>query len=160
MSNKIAHSHSSTPKLIAGFSAAAIVLALGIVWLLCSALIESHTSEERHLHVQQLCGTIIHLDEVLTMSAKMCAATGSMEWKKRYDRYELTLDEAIQQAESFVPLSGPEPSEDISVVNARLVDVEKQAFRLTAQGMRQEAMALLESKQYTLDTDPPQIRRR
>jgi PAS domain S-box-containing protein len=151
MPNEIAHSHSSTPKLIAGFSVAAVVLVLGIVWLLCSALIESHTSEVRHLHIQQLCGTIIHLDEVLTMSAKMCAATGNMDWQERYDRYELKLDKAIQEAEALVPLGGPEPSEDISVVNARLVEMEQEAFRLTAQGMRPEAMALLESDQYKLD---------
>jgi PAS domain S-box-containing protein len=151
MSNEIAHSHSSRPKLIAGFSAAAIVLVLGIVWLLCSALIESHTSAGRHLHIQQLCGTIMHLNEVLTMSAKMCAATGSMDWKEHYDRYELELDRAIQEAEALVPLSGPEPSEDISAVNARLVEMEQEAFRLTAQGMGPEAMALLESDQYKLD---------
>ena len=151
MSNKITRSHFSTPKLIAGFSAVAVVLVLGIVWLLCSALIESHTSEVRHLHIQQLCGTIMHLDEVLTMSAKMCAATGNMDWKERYDHYELELDRTIQEAEALVPLCGPEPSEDISVVNARLVEMEQEAFRLTAQGMRQEAMALLESDQYKLD---------
>ena len=151
VSDEIARSHFSTPKLIAGFSAVAVILVLGIVWFLCSALVEVNASEERHLHIQRLCGTIIHLDEVLTMSAKMCAATGNMDWKERYDRYELTLDQAIQQAEAFVPLSGPEPSEDISVVNARLVEMEKEAFRLTAQGMRQEAMALLESDQYRLD---------
>ena len=103
MSDKNANSDSFTPKLIAGLSLIAVVLVLGIVSLLCLALVESRTAAERHRRIQQLCGTIMHLDEVLTMSAKMCAATGNMQWKDRYDRHESELDRVIQEA-------GPYPS--------------------------------------------------
>ena len=112
----------------------AVVLVLGIVLLLCSALIESRAAAERHRRIQQLCGTIMQLDEVLTMSAKMCAATGRMDWKERYDKHALQLDAAIKEAEALIPSRRPDASEDISDVNARLVEMERQAFRLASQG--------------------------
>ncbi len=151
MSNQSAHADAFIPRLIAGLSVLAVVLVLGIVWLLCSALIESRRSAQRHRRVQELCGTIMHIDEVLTMSAKMCAATGNMRWKQRYDDHVKKLDRSIQEAEVLIPLSEPQTSEEISAVNDRLVAMEQQAFRLAAQGLRQEAMALLESGQYQLD---------
>ena len=43
-------------------------------------------------------GDITHLDEVLTMSASMAAATGEVEWIDRYRGFEPKLDAAITQA--------------------------------------------------------------
>ncbi len=44
----------------------------------------------------QLRGTIIHPDEVLTMSARMAAATGNLWWEERYRGFEPRLDAAIE----------------------------------------------------------------
>src|SRR5216110_3264690 len=41
---------------------------------------------------EELQGTIIHLDEVLTMSARMAAATGDQQWEARYRKFEPQLD--------------------------------------------------------------------
>jgi hypothetical protein len=42
--------------------------------------------------LQQLSDEIIYLDEVLTMSARMAASTGNLEWENRYRTFEPKLD--------------------------------------------------------------------
>ena len=58
---------------------------------------------QRNLRIEQLRGTIIHLDEVLTMSARMAAATGDLAWEERYRQYEPQLDAAIKEAIATAP---------------------------------------------------------
>ena len=41
---------------------------------------------------------IVHLDEVLTMAARMAAATGDMAWEERYRSAEPNLGAAIEEA--------------------------------------------------------------
>ena len=48
-------------------------------------------TEERQMKVEELRGIIVHLDEVLTMSARMAAATGDIKWEKRYRKFEPKL---------------------------------------------------------------------
>ena len=48
-----------------------------------------------------LRGQILQFDEVLTMSAKMAAATGDAYWYERYSSYEPRLDVAIQRAKAL-----------------------------------------------------------
>lgn len=58
-----------------------------LVWLSWNAFDTNRLLREiqtRHLRLQELRGSIIHLDEVLTMSARMAAATGDPRWEKRY----------------------------------------------------------------------------
>ena len=52
---------------------------------------------ERYFRIQELQGIITHLDEVLTMSARMAAATGDLAWEQRYLRFEPVLDDAIKE---------------------------------------------------------------
>lgn len=54
----------------------------------------------REYHVKVLTHRIMHLDEVLTMSARMGAATGDPKWKKRYDKFEPELDKVIGENRS------------------------------------------------------------
>src|SRR5271167_2314739 len=54
--------------------------------------------KERYLQIEQLRGQIIHFDEIMTMSARMAAATGDIKWESRYREYEPKLTAAIQHA--------------------------------------------------------------
>ncbi|MFZ0485340.1 MAG: hypothetical protein WAL93_18280, partial [Desulfobacterales bacterium] len=56
------------------------------------------TTKERNFKIEELRGIIIHLDEVLTMSARMAAATGDLRWEERYRSFEPKLDAAIKKA--------------------------------------------------------------
>jgi hypothetical protein len=51
--------------------------------------------------IEELRGVIVHLDEVLTTSARMAAATGDPKWEQRYRRFEPQLDAAIKETTEF-----------------------------------------------------------
>ncbi len=94
-------------------------------------------------------GKIIHLDEILTMSARMGAVTGDPMWEKRYKIHEPKLDSIIKKTMELVP-----DSYESSVVaqtdtaNIKLVEIEKRAFNYTNAGKLKEASAILFSNEY------------
>ncbi len=108
--------------------------------------------DRAHQHafkIEQLRGTIIHLDEVLTMSARMAAATGDRYWEDRYRQYDPQLDAALQEA---LVLS-PEPAARVAIhqtdaANSILVEMENRAFALARQGRLKDAQAVLSSDSY------------
>jgi len=134
---------------------------LGIVLILtCTALIWSgwHTyhsytiyksGTERQMRVEELRGTIVHLDEVLTMSARMAAATSDLKWEQRYHRFEPSLDAAIKEAIEIVPDANEgEAADKTNAANIALVEMENHAFDLIREGHTDEAKALLFSNKY------------
>ncbi|MGI9383947.1 MAG: sensor histidine kinase, partial [Methyloligellaceae bacterium] len=92
-------------------------------------------------------GEIIHLDEVLTMSARMAAATGDLRWEERYRRAEPKLDDAIRTA---LDLSGRSiaPVTATQQANDRLVEIENRAFDLIRSGQAAAASAILQNDLY------------
>src|SRR5438128_228336 len=76
---------------------------------------------------EELRGTIIHLDEVLTMSARMAAATGDSQWEARYRKFEPQLDQAIKE---ILKLAPSQPLAQTDAANLRLVEMENHAFAL------------------------------
>src|SRR5438034_9910859 len=57
----------------------------------------TRTIREQHFRIQELEGVIKHLDEVLTMSARMAVATGDRAWEERYRHFEPVLDDPIKE---------------------------------------------------------------
>ena len=74
-------------------------------WKIYDSYTITHAVGKRGFHLQELQGVIIHLDEVLTMSARMAAATGDLQWEQRYRTFEPQLESAIKQAIEFAPYS-------------------------------------------------------
>jgi signal transduction histidine kinase/DNA-binding response OmpR family regulator len=106
-------------------------------------------TKERHLRIEGLRGTIAHLDEVLTMSARMAASTGEPKWKERYQSFEPKLDSAIKEAIKLSPSSYEgEAAEQTDAANMKLVEMEHRSFELVDQGLRDQATELLFSKEY------------
>ena len=58
----------------------------GLVYSVRSINVTVTRADARFLRAARLQGTIIHLDEVLTMSARMAALTGDGQWERRYPR--------------------------------------------------------------------------
>ena len=58
---------------------------------------EAKTFQAESLRIEELRGVIVHLDEVLTMSARMAAATGDPKWEERYRHFDPQLDAAIKE---------------------------------------------------------------
>ncbi len=99
--------------------------------------------------MQIVRGEIVHLDEVLTMSARMAAASGNLDWETRYLRYEPQLDQAIKEALRLDPnASHGAAAARTDAANDTLVAMEHRAFELVRQGKNAEAQRLLSSGEY------------
>ncbi len=98
--------------------------------------------------LQRLSGEIIHLDEVLTMSARMAATTGDLKWEDRYRQFESKLDARIKKAISLAPETYDSHTFQTNAANTKLVEIENQAFDLIRKGKSEEALSLLFSPTY------------
>ena len=101
------------------------------------------------LRLLELRGIIVHLDEVLTMSARMAAATGDLRWEERYRQFEPELDAAIEEAVTLAPeAQSAEAAATTDAANSELVAMENRAFDLVRRGRTDEARAILFSDEY------------
>jgi twitching motility protein PilJ len=98
--------------------------------------------------LEKMSGKIVHLDEVLTMSAKMAASTGDVQWEKRYNQYVPELDQAIKTILAKVPASIQAEAAKTDNANQKLVDMETKAFALVKQGKPQAAAQILNGADY------------
>jgi len=106
----------------------------------------------KDMELQNQVGTIIHLDEVLTMSARMAVATGDLKWEQRYRQFEPQLEQAIKRATALAPdVYNGEGARVTDAANMRLVAMENKAFDLVRQGRPKEAVAILSSSDYEAD---------
>jgi signal transduction histidine kinase/CheY-like chemotaxis protein len=128
------------------------VTAIALTWLTWNT-VESVTwiqrTRARDLRIAELRGTIVHLDEVLTMSARMAAATGDQRWEERYRVFDPMLVTAIGEAQALAPATG---AKDIVArtdsANAALVEMENRAFDMVRRNRLDEARATLFSGEY------------
>ena len=103
----------------------------------------------KDLELKELEGVIRHLDEVLTMSARMAAATGDRKWEVRYRSFEPVLDRAIKQVTRLAPEAfTSHAAEQMDEANLKLVEMEYRAFGLVHDGKTPEAQAVLFSDAY------------
>lgn len=74
---------------------------LAIICMMTFSLLNKEKNYNRTMHLgmslQQLAGTVAHYDEILTMSARLAALTGGLQWEDRYNRFVPKLDEAIAE---------------------------------------------------------------
>ncbi|MCJ8281599.1 MAG: ATP-binding protein [Rivularia sp. ALOHA_DT_140] len=104
------------------------------------------------LKLQSLSDEIIYLDEVLTMSSRMNAATGNRMWEKRYRQFEPQLDTAIAQSNKLAAkVYSSEEAKKTEAANKILVQMEYQSFELVRNGNQEAAQALLSSQKYKLE---------
>ncbi len=100
----------------------------------------------------ELKSEIIYHDEVLTMSTRLAANKGQnlKFWYDRYKKHEIELDFAIID---IIELSNDlnlkyEFAVEVDVANKKLVNFEKEAFRLSKQGDFIKSKKLLFSDEY------------
>jgi diguanylate cyclase (GGDEF)-like protein len=124
---------------------AVVLVALG--WSTYRSFCANQISHEQNFRLQELKGSIIYLDEVLTMSARMTAATGHLLWEERYRRFEPQLDAAIKQAMNLAPYSRDALGKR-DPTRIKLVEIEKLALALVRQGRIEEARAILFGREY------------
>jgi|CXWL01.1.fsa_nt_gi signal transduction histidine kinase len=134
-------------------------LAMGVVVTLAfvtgEALLAWRSYQDLHdmvgnaLTLRGLAGDIMRLDEVLTMSASMAAATGDLEWEQRYRTHEPQLAHALDQAGLLAPeLNLSQASEAAAKANETLVDMENHIFELVIDERPETAAKVLSSDEY------------
>lgn len=133
-------------------TSAVILTGIVLAWLSWSTYRSyqiTKVARHRNFKIEQLRGTIIHLDEVLTMSARMAVATGDLTWQERYRQYEPQLESAIEEAVSTTPHAYTgETAAETDAANIKLVEMENRAFELVRQDRTEEARSLLFSSEY------------
>ncbi|KWT78354.1 PAS domain S-box protein [Candidatus Magnetominusculus xianensis] len=103
----------------------------------------------KHVTITQTVGLIMLCDEVLTMSARMAAATGDFSYEQRYDQFDLQLEKYINDLRSAIPQAEIKQFiNETYEANAALVAMERRSFALAHQGKLNEASALLNSDEY------------
>jgi twitching motility protein PilJ len=105
------------------------------------------TAVTKNFRLQGVSGQIVHLDEVLTMSARMAASTGDLKWEERYLKYVPDLDKAIQEVISLAP-EYQKNATQTDAANLKLVELEERSFKLVRQGKKVEALNLLLGQEY------------
>jgi signal transduction histidine kinase/AmiR/NasT family two-component response regulator len=118
-----------------------------LVWNAVTSISSTYEARERDLRIERVRGTIVHLDEVLTMSARMAATTGDLRWEARYREFEPRLTEAIEEAKRIAP-AGKAAVERTDAANTALVDMENRAFNLVRTRDELAARATLFSNDY------------
>ena len=101
----------------------------------------------KSFRLQDLSGQITHLDEVLTMSARMAASTGDIKWEDRYLEHVPPLDDAIKGVLSLAP-EYQENASQTDQANIKLIEMEERSFELVRQGKSKEALNLLLGEEY------------
>ncbi|MHC4205292.1 MAG: hypothetical protein ACYSTT_11635, partial [Planctomycetota bacterium] len=150
-----------TKGFVVVFSFTMIILG-GLAWYTWRSNRHLKRLETTHFRLLQLSGQIIHIDEVLTMSAHMAAETGEPQWEERYrifeppqweERYRIFEPQLDSAIEEVIDLSPEQFMKDAisrtDKANIKLVALENRAFDLIRQGDRQTASELLHNTEYT-----------
>ena len=89
------------PRFPLRLTVAAVAITVGFAvldaWLDHENDARSTREDERARAASQVAGRILHLDEVLTMSARLAAAMGDTAWIDRYRKFEPELDRLIRE---------------------------------------------------------------
>jgi diguanylate cyclase (GGDEF)-like protein len=120
-----------------------------LVWYTWDTFRYLDTTQKNYFRLTELSGSIVHLDEGLTMSARMAAATGEQTWEARYRGFETKLDAAIKEAMVLGQgFSLKDAADKTDTANLKLVDMENQVFDLVRKGQAEKAEAILSSAEY------------
>lgn len=117
-----------------------------IAWSMFHSLSRVTTSEFK---LQRLVGTIEHYNEIMTMYAKMSAASGDPSWEAHYRRVEEKLDDALVQVALLARREYDRNyAAQTKLAYLQLIEMETLAFALVKHGRRKEAEALLGGERY------------
>jgi two-component system, sensor histidine kinase and response regulator len=123
-----------------------VALLAGLAWSAWNSYRGLDASIRRSYEIQELRGRIVYLDEVLTMSARMAAATGDLSWEKRYNENLPLLLKAIDQAMAILP--GFEGLKEAETANTELARLESETFKQLHAGNAEAARSLLFGADY------------
>ncbi|MEH1872295.1 sensor histidine kinase [Nostoc sp.] len=126
-----------------------LVLFIPQICLNWQAYYNFNSITKHEFKLQILSDEITYLDEVLTMSARMNAATGKIIWEERYRQFEPKLDLAIKESIKLAPkVYENEDAKKVDAANQRLVAMEDKSFELVKNNQKEMAEILLSNREY------------
>ena len=132
-----------------------LVLGFSLLMVATSAALLSaldyrfHSLVETDSLITQYAGRVMLLDEGLTISARMAAATGNIVYIQRYSKLTAERDSLIRQVGEV--LRNPNIRKFVQQTddaNRKLVAIERRALSLASDGQRATATNILVSAQY------------
>ncbi len=134
-------------------AAFALAVALGFLmwlgWVGSKTRNELNAAAQQAVRVAELRGTFAYLDEWLTMSAYMAAASGEPRWVARYDEASPLLTAAIAEAVALAtPAASAMLASTTGEASAGLVAMVRASFALAAAGDREAAKSLLNGPEF------------
>lgn len=133
---------------VAASVAVSIVLLGSSTWNVWTTYQGFRNSVTTQFKLRSASDRVIHLDEVLTMSARMAASTGDPSWEDRYWTFEPELTAAINQVTRMASENSKVESAKTDQANKILIGMEEQSFALTKAGKKDEAFKLLLGPEY------------
>ncbi len=141
----------SFPKLIIICAAFVTILALSWIMFLSfeqRAILEDIRDES--LYAEELRGTIMVNDEILSSSARLGVLTNDPIWEERYNKYASKLEEALEKAIELAPNGlSVEAAKKTHDANHELIRMEETAFKLLQERKTEDAVAVLFSAEYS-----------
>jgi signal transduction histidine kinase len=133
-----------------GTAGLTLVLFAPLAWMSAQSYQGFNQIQQREFRLRQLSDQITYYDEVLTMSARLHAATGDHSWEDRYRATEPKLDAIIQESIQLARSNGYQDSDSTQTdaANQELVALEHQSFALVRDGDRPSAFRLLNGETY------------
>jgi len=104
--------------------------------------------KERTFQVEKLRATFVHLDDKLTMLAKVAATTGNTRLEEQYRPLELQIEPTIQEIKQLTQNDDSQAVTQIDASSVELTKMENQAFALLREGRAEQARAILSSDEY------------
>ncbi|MCW6512943.1 putative bifunctional diguanylate cyclase/phosphodiesterase [Lichenifustis flavocetrariae] len=134
---------------VSGTLLAAVSLVVGLGCTGRQLRDEARAASQHALRVAELRGSIAYLDEWMTASARLAAATGEHYWADRYNEALPKLDAAIAEAAG---LASPETRGALASTTGEahrdLVTMERRALSLAEGGDLASARALLDGPEF------------
>lgn len=127
--------------------AAGLLICIG--WTLTE--VQKHLSNIRNdqMRLQELTGAIRNLNEAMTMSAQMGAATGEQVWESRYKEHQKLLAESFHELALIAPdVYLREGGKDIDDLTDWSIAIERRAFELSRDGSTAKARRELSGEEY------------
>jgi diguanylate cyclase (GGDEF)-like protein len=129
-----------------------LMLVVGlIVALQLAGLAAQHEADrtwQERVRFAQNIERIRYYDELLTMSARLAAATGDLSYQARYETAVPELDAVLRDAVGFADADARQAIEQTNNANAALVELETMSFKLLVEGDRDAAYAMVTSARY------------
>jgi PAS domain S-box-containing protein len=151
ISRFLSYKNSKPMKLLAMGLALGVILLLilgSVVWSMYDSTSKMGTHE---LTLQRLAGNVAHLNELLTMYARLAAATGDSKWERDYQTVQPQLDDdlleiAVQAREQYEK----NYASQTKFAYTKLLEMESRAFALVRQGRHTQAVDILFGREYEM----------